>query len=302
MDSHDIEPPIWIYECSSGPATNPGCYQTILIRDGWRVLTPHIKRYFDWVGSPTGRGAVVGFHLPFGHTPGEMDFDAGLYSTVGAWGSAARRLASTFPRYMRAILDAYTDCRILVYLGGLVACESMNRVLVEDGCDAWQDRVDAILDPLLATDRVDLAIDNTSGLDVRGHIGMYAVRKIEEAGVRLYVEGVPTPRPGKRVMLARDCICTEPNWTRAIIDTSDKSVDARLLTGRVVRWFNGHFYTPDGAAYRHNAFGDDPVLMVGDVTRRGHRLASDMGGLVDHIGAKDFGDYRRIATAALSAA
>jgi hypothetical protein len=292
------KPPIWIYECSSGPLENEGRYQTILLEDFWGALTPRIRKHKKWMqGAPSD----VWFHLPESKIPsGTMDADAGIIARSGLRGRSAQMLAQGFPKYARSLLNGYPEDRVGVYLGSLL-CDSMVRVLIEQNTEAWLKRAWACVEPYtrLAEDtgRLDLAIDASSAMDRKGHIGLLFLESLEqrmaEYGCKVYVEGVPVPTAGRGRMLSRNWIAQEPNWTRAVTVNPAAGIDADLLTGEGIRWASGHMWNdPKNPSNPNNAFGDDPMTYLRDVVRRGHRLACDERALVGLFRSSNWTEFQ----------
>ena len=285
---HAILRPAWAYECASGPKSNPARYQTILRGDGWRILTPAILDAHRW-----GVREFV-FHLPHGRDTDAMDFDALI--RAGERGRDAQRLAESFDNYVEAILGALDEAVVTVYLGTLL-CDSMEELLAKSPV-AWTDRVHTVLDRFLHNDRVNIAIDMSSGLERSGHPGYGVLRMIESIkraqGRRLYIEGVPVPsvEPASSWTLGQHAICQEPNWTTAVVDRGE---DWSRIGGEITRWFSGHFKrTPKRP--RANSFDDDPMRFLADVASKGHRLMTTHQALFDTFGAKNFNHFQQIAT------
>jgi hypothetical protein len=302
-----VKPPVWYYECSSGRPENEGRYQSLLLSRGWGVLTPRIRSYAKWMGTKNGAQCRFGFHLAESKKRhGTMDIDAGLLARAGERGPRARILALGFPKYAASLLRAYDEARVLVYLGSLL-CDSMEAVLDVAGLNAWFERVIQCLSPYLElakqTGRVDLALDMSSGLDTRDHPGLIVLAWLESElarfGCELYVEGVPSPqghRAGERArMFARNWICQEPNWTHAVTLNPAPAIQPELLTGEGIRWWSGHWKNDPASTRLSNAFGDDPIRLLGDVTSRGHRLACDERALEGILGVKNFEAFAQLA-------
>jgi hypothetical protein len=303
-----IKPPMWYYECSSGRIENEGRYQDGILRRGWGFLTPSLTEFVGWMGKPDGDGCEATFHLAQTKIAlGTMDIDAIIAAAGGERGMVARARALAFEKYLAHVLRRWPKMTATVYLGSIL-CESMESYLKEHGLNAWFERIRSILDPFLAMDRVNIAIDMSSGLDTRmyqgkpGHPGLLVLAWLEAQlaarGRTLYVEGVPTPRPGRGRMLARDYMATVRNWTAAITDNPDHTIDANLLTGGGVRILTGWKNDPT-KAQRHNAFDDDPLELFRDMVREGHRPACDARWLREDLGARNWDEYQRMARAAL---
>lgn len=287
------KPPIFIYECASGPAENAGRYQTILLKGGPSVLTPMIREYADWMGTEDGEHCVFGLHLLDSKIArGTMDIDAGLLARAGLRGERVKQLAYAFPRYLTSLLNAYRKGRTLVYLGSLLS-DSMNAYLVKHGATEWTRRAWACVKPYLLiakrTGRLDIAIDASSAMDLRGHVGLAFLEDLEATlagyGCKLYVEGVPVPSPERGPMMARNWIARGDNWDDAVAKNTTAS-DASLLTGEGIRW---------PAGLRKKPTKSELLKLLGDTTKRGHRLAGDARFLIEDIGAADWPAYQKLA-------
>lgn len=285
---------MWFYEVASGGAQYEGFYQPQIIQNGLRWLTPQIMQYADW---SEGKGTLC-FHLIGGRAKNEMDGDGVLRTLDGDYGPKAQRIAQSIPEFFAAIRNACPTIEIMVYNGGWVVCENMRRVLVEEGDDAYSDRLDRVLDYWINAGVDHLAFDNSSGLDEKYHLGMEAIRRAEQRlapkGGKVYVEGFPNPLTNPcRAMLSKPCIGTEPNWTAI---ARQKGVDLSLLKGEVVRLYTGHWKNTL-LHWRNNAFRNDPRKYLADVTARGHRLGSDLNGLTNpqHMGCRNVHEFRELA-------
>lgn len=294
------KPPIFIHECASGPMGNPGRYQSDLLDGFWGVMTPRIREYAKWMGTRDGEHCVFGFHLAESKEPeGPMDIDAGIKARAGERGERAKTLAERFPQYAESLLKGFRRSRVLVYLGSLRS-DSMNAYLLKHGAELWERRAWECVKPYLLiakkTGRLDLAIDASGGLDLSMHIGLRFLEDLEHTlkhyGCSLYVEGVPVPHADRGPMLARNWIARGDNWDDAVVKNTHSS-DASLLTGEGVRWPAGFRVKPTKA---------ELLDLLGDATRRGHRLAGDARFFREDLGAANWGEYQRIAAdAALKA-
>jgi hypothetical protein len=311
-------PPMFVYECSSGPAENEGRYQTILLKDFWPALTPMIERYIKWMGDRKGKNATLMFHL-FGSkiSVGTMDWDAWLTATTNdlsaetakhrpfraGRGKQAAQLAGSFHIYLRWLLQRFSEARVNLYMGSLL-CESMEYELREYGAAAWWVRAEDTIAPYLRiaelTGRVDFTIDASSGLDQGNHIAYGFLKWLESElaryGCKLYVEGVPSPQTRNLLeraeMFARNWIARGDNWADAVTTNTARDIVPQALTGEGVRW---------PAGLRKKPTRDELLDLLADVTRCGHRLAGDARFFEEDLGAANLTEYQAMAVKATTA-